>query len=131
MYLDVMLLYWSFVVVFNTLLFFSLFLTIFSHNHSPYFLSEKKDWGWQVRISFVGLNSNHQSKISWPGITDLTSDLKNFFSLWYADGQKENNTDNCITIFNSMFIQLTFSSAKEMIQKIHTDKDSCLLLIKS
>ena len=30
-----------------------------------------------------------------------------------------------------MFIQLTFSSAKEMIQKIHTDKDSCLLLIKS
>lgn len=131
LYLDVMLLYWSFVVVFNTLLFFSLFLTIFSHNHSPYFLSEKKDWGWQVCISFVGLNSNHQSKISWPGITDLTSDLKNFFSLWYADGQKENNTDNCITIFNSMFIQLTFSSAKEMIQKIHTDKDSCLLLIKS
>lgn len=107
---------------------FSLFFLIII---LPIFYLKKKDWGWQVCISFVGLNSNHQSKISWPGITDLTSDLKNFFSLWYADGQKENNTDNCITIFNSMFIQLTFSSAKEMIQKIHTDKDSCLLLIKS
>ena len=32
-------------------------------------------------------------------MTDLTSDLKNFFSLRYGDGQKENNTDNCITPF--------------------------------